>query len=136
MFKKKTSSDKHSRQPSRSLPERRNMVAYRASRTPGKSSDDNRKAKPFAPPKPAGVAWWKQLPMIIATLAIVVCLVDALLLSTNPRVVSLATASNQIFLRPISVYQQAAQQQLSHSIFNRNKLTVNAAGVTVSVPTR
>src|SRR5579864_803923 len=106
MFKKKTAKETHQRQSVRTVPERRSLLMYHANRAV-EQPNASRRAKPFAPPPKSKVKWWNQLPIAIATVAVLVSVIDVLLLSTNPRVVSLATSSNQIFLRPISTYQQA-----------------------------
>lgn len=57
-------------------------------------------------------------------------------LSTTPHVVSLAKSSDAPFLQDSKIYQQAAGQLLSEAASNRNKLTVDAAGIAARLQQR
>jgi cell division septal protein FtsQ len=54
-------------------------------------------------------------------------------LSTNPRVVSLMSASDAPFLQDSAVYQAAAHKLFNASAANHNKLTVNATAIASSL---
>ncbi|HUS26746.1 MAG TPA: hypothetical protein VMY99_05365 [Nevskiaceae bacterium] len=66
--------------------------------------------------------------MLIVVLALVL-LVFSLRLSPNPSIVLVGDASGRVFLRSTGVYAQAAQQLLTESVLNGNKVTVNAAHI-------
>lgn len=70
------------------------------------------------------VPWARQLPITGALLLIAVVTVFCLQLSNQPKLVTLGTDKNQLFLREQSIYITAAQKAFT-SLLNRNKLTVN-----------
>ena len=76
--------------------------------------------------------WWHNLPSIIATAAILLSLLYALELSTNPIIVQ-PSGANSVFLQPINTYQQAARKLFDQSLLNKNKITVNVSGITVKL---
>src|SRR5665213_4401031 len=86
------------------------------------------------PPKPVrrrgfGHFWVQRAGLIVLVLAILASAVNVLSLSTDVKVMPLTTAGNQTLLRNQAVYQTAASQELAHSIWNRNKITVDTSGL-------
>jgi hypothetical protein len=76
------------------------------------------------------VRFWRQrLGVILAGLIIIICVLDILHLSANPKIVVLSSSTNQSFLRSTDIYQQAASKLFASSILNGNKITVNTAAV-------
>lgn len=76
----------------------------------------------------AGSTWWlRRLGLIVLLIAVTASAVNILSLSASPKVVPLNNGSGSSFLRPTSVYQEAASQQLKRSVWNRNKVTVNTS---------
>jgi hypothetical protein len=74
-----------------------------------------------------GHFWLQRFGLVILLAAIVVSLANVLTLSTSAKVITLTTADNQSLLRPPAAYQLAASQQLQHSIWNRNKVTIDTS---------
>jgi hypothetical protein len=56
-------------------------------------------------------------------------------LSSNPKIVPLTNNGNAYFLQDLSLYQESADKSLSHSVFNKNKLTIDTAGVSKDLKT-
>jgi hypothetical protein len=56
---------------------------------------------------------------------VIIIAIFMLSLGTAPKIVPLMSSSNAPFLRPTSVYQQAATKLFRQRLANRNKLTVN-----------
>ena len=73
--------------------------------------------------------WRQRLGMFIAGVALIVCVLYTLHLTSQPKIVSLAPSSNGYFLQPTDVYQHAAAKAFSSSIFNNNKVTVNTVAI-------
>lgn len=67
--------------------------------------------------------------LIVLMLAVIFSAVNVLTLSPKVRVEPLVTNSQDVFLRPKADYEQFAGQQLSASVWNHNKLTVNTDDV-------
>lgn len=76
----------------------------------------------------AGRYWMQRFGMLAALIAIVVATVSVMSLSTDPKVVPLDSSSG-VFLHPMKVYEQAAQQFFDGSLLNHNKLTVDTNGI-------
>ncbi len=76
------------------------------------------------------VRYWRQRIGVLAALIIIAgCILDILLLSPSPRIISLAQSSNDYFLQSSNVYQQAAAKLFADSMFNGNKVTINTAAI-------
>lgn len=69
------------------------------------------------------------LPVFIASLVIILCIVDELSLSSSPKIVILSSTASNLFLRDTAVYQAEAAKLLSGSWYNHNKLTVDTNGI-------
>lgn len=67
--------------------------------------------------------WAKRSGAVIVTLIVIVCLISIVSLSSSPKIVLLG--NNGYALHSTSTYQAAAAKDLSASIWNRNKITVN-----------
>ncbi len=67
--------------------------------------------------------------LVVLLLVVLICVVNALSLSTNPRVLPLTSGTDIGLLHQTAIYQQAASQLLGSSVWNRNKLTVNISQI-------
>lgn len=76
------------------------------------------------------VRYWRQrLGMLLAGVALIVCVLNVLHLSPTPTVIALTSSSSNSFLQPTHVYQTAAQKLFASSILNANKVTINTAAI-------
>jgi len=75
----------------------------------------------------------KRMPLVVSGVIVLVIVISQLGLSTSPRVIVLAGDGGRIFLHNTTIYQQAAARLFAKSLGNRNKLTVNAAGISSSL---
>lgn len=71
--------------------------------------------------------------VIGVTLAIVLFAVLDLMLGTTPKVVETGDSSGQIFLRSSAAYAAAADKLFAGSMFNRNKVTVDAKQISADM---
>lgn len=78
---------------------------------------------------------WHQLPIILASCAIIVCLIYIGTLSGKPRVVVMGDQQRSL-LRDRSVYEQAATEALGSSWLNGSKITVNTKQVSIDLRRR
>lgn len=71
------------------------------------------------------------LPSILAVIVIVVCLMYAMTLTDNPKVIIVNQQDEavQSFLRPQEVYQEAGSSVLKNSLLNKTKITLNTDSV-------
>ncbi len=69
--------------------------------------------------------WFRRSGLLIAVIVAFVCLISILSLSSNPRIVLLDVQKNSSAFHDADEYQVAAAKQLSSSIWNKNKITVN-----------
>jgi hypothetical protein len=101
---------------------------YRARRSESRQAL-GRQAEAQAPARRQriGYSWLQRAGLFILLLAIVASVINVLSLSTEPKVVVLSTASQRSILEPTARYEAAAGHQLSSSIWNRNKITVNTS---------
>ncbi len=72
-----------------------------------------------------GKFWLQRFGLFILLAVALVSLVSSVTLSTDPKVVLVAGSSQQPFLQDKQIYTQAVVKQLSSSIWNHNKITVN-----------
>jgi hypothetical protein len=70
----------------------------------------------------------QRLGLIVLLLAVAAALANAVTLSAYPKVLPLGDDSSP-FLRPLGDYETAAAKLLSQSVWNRNKITVNAGSI-------
>lgn len=86
-----------------------------------------------APKRTRNLRWAKRLPMLAALIVIVICCSVVMSLSSDAKVVSVATnstGSNRLFLQNTAIYQQAVQKLFASNVLNKNKLTVDTARIT------
>lgn len=67
--------------------------------------------------------------LVLLLIALLVCTVNVLSLSTETRVLPLTGGGSVSFLHDKTVYQEAASQLLAGSIWDRNKITVNTGRI-------
>ncbi len=79
--------------------------------------------------------WARRSGVLVITVAIIVCAISIVTLSTKPRVVLLDASGSQAF-HATSEYQQAASDYLSTSIWNKNKVTVNTGAASTDLQKR
>ncbi|MDB5169875.1 MAG: hypothetical protein JWN82_271 [Candidatus Saccharibacteria bacterium] len=77
--------------------------------------------------------WAKRSGLLIAVLVALVCAVSILSLSNSPRIVLLDAQNNRYAFHDASEYQAAAAQNLSSSIWNKNKITVNTGSASAQM---
>jgi hypothetical protein len=78
----------------------------------------------------SGHAWWQNRTVALLLVTGVVVLAGFLLyVGTTPKVITVTGGGNAYFLQDTAVYQQAVAKKLSSSLLNRNKLTVDASGI-------
>lgn len=77
-----------------------------------------------------------RVPLLLSGIIIVVTIVSQLGLSAHPKVIVLSGDGGELFLHDTAVYQQAATKLFAKSLGNRNKLTVDAAGISESLKTQ
>ena len=87
-----------------------------------------------------GLPVWEHLlqkfGLVILLIVVVVGLVSALSLSTNPRIIAVSGTSSQYFLHDNATYEQVGTSILSSSIWNRNKVTINPSSVSKQLKSR
>jgi len=74
-----------------------------------------------------GRFWLHRFGLLILIIVVLVCAISVVALSNNVKVVSVSDDNKSFYLHDQSTYEQAADKILSHSILNRNKITVNTA---------
>lgn len=84
---------------------------------------------PVATRESTGHSWLQRSGLVIVSLAILASAVNALTLSPDVKIVPLSVAGKDSLLRPAADYQAAADRELSSSVWSRNKVTVNTAGL-------
>src|SRR5580704_17154290 len=68
-----------------------------------------------------GHFWLQRFGQLVLLIVIVVCTVNVLSLSTDPKIVVLPSAGETSFLHSDSIYEQAAAKLFASSIWNHNK---------------
>lgn len=66
---------------------------------------------------------------VLASVAVVFCLINVLKLSSNPKVEPLLASSNAFSLHSPAVYQSAASALFKKSLANNNKITVDTQSI-------
>lgn len=72
--------------------------------------------------------WVRNFPSLLALIAVSLCVLYCLGLSTDAKVVVAGDSPQAVVLREKEEYQQGAQQILNQSILNRTKFTVDSGG--------
>lgn len=126
MFKKKPPAIR--RTPESSNPTK--VFSYYSSR----SGADTPRAR-YEPPssQKRGLERLKHVPTAVALVVIVGSLLYASLLDTQPRIMISASETGKPLQRPVEVYEDFVAKQLSGSILNRSKLTINTEPITASL---
>lgn len=133
MFKKiNKPTDRQSR---RSLdsnaPPRSKAFSYYDARTPRDTKVTRRSVNDKPELKRSTPHWWRHLPTWIAIVAVIVCVVYELRLSTDPRIIIVDSNSNtNLFLQSPIYYEKSIQAILNSSSSNKNKLMINTANLT------
>lgn len=83
---------------------------------------------PKAPKTPLfSLRRFRKLPMVLAVLAATIFVINALILTNKPEIITVADANDRrIFLRDTATYEQTTHDILAGSVFNTNKITINA----------
>lgn len=76
--------------------------------------------------------WLKRSGYVVATIVIAGCIISALTVAVQPRIVATNNTST-IDARTMSVYEQLAADYIASSFWNRNKITINTAGMTQAI---
>jgi len=76
-----------------------------------------------------GSPWLQRTAHVLLLVAIVASTVNILTLSSSAKVLSVDPHADTTFLHSADVYQQAADQLLAASIWNHNKITINAVKI-------
>lgn len=79
--------------------------------------------------KNAGASLVQRFGHLVLLTAIVASAVNILTLSTSPKILPLSTTSDTTFLHSQATYQQAANELLASSFWNRNKITINSGQI-------
>ena len=75
----------------------------------------------------------RHLPVMIASIVILACIINELILSNSPRIILLSSTNGKVFLQDSQIYQKAAAALFDKSVFNGNKLTVDVNGISSSL---
>ncbi len=109
--------------------------SYRAQRSE-RSDNPSRQAPSLAEQRHRLLSvryWARRSGLLVAVIVGIVCLISILSISNNPRIVLLDDGNNSYAFHPTNTYQQAAAQYLGHSIWNRNKITVNTGAASAAL---
>ncbi len=71
----------------------------------------------------------KRFGLVVLLIALFISMINVLSLSNNVRVMSLTDDTGNSFLHDQAVYEAAASKLMADSVWNKNKITVNTAGV-------
>lgn len=126
MFKKKQTPQRRTTNTDSSAP----VFSYYSSRSGG----ETQRAR-YEPPagQKRGLERLKHFPTALAIVIIVGSLLYASLLNTNPRVMIAASETGKPLQRPNEVYETFISKQLSESVLNRSKLTLNTEPIVTSL---
>jgi hypothetical protein len=126
MFFKKKSVPQTERQRRAVTPTQRSTVfSYHTNRSPRQDAPARDMQAPARLQVPlAKVPWRRRLPLVAGLAALLFVAFLSLHVNTNARIVPIDSNKGQVFLRPVTTYEQAATQYLS-GLANSNKLTIN-----------
>jgi hypothetical protein len=128
---------------------RRRALSEDLQASPSPFAYRSQRAEPTPVARRQRAPWWQRLTLFILLIILLLVAVEVLSLSNQAKVLPLpGSANNQVFLRPMTDYQSAANQILATSVWNRSKLTLNSrqlgdqlraqfpelAGVSVTLP--
>jgi cell division septal protein FtsQ len=111
------------------------VFSYYASRSTNDTNVGRSVQQEAAPARHPGgwQAFLHRMPLFVSGAIVLVTVISQLGLSASPKVVVLSGDGGNLFLHNTAVYQQAAAKLFSKSLGNRNKLTVDAAGISRSL---
>lgn len=120
------------RQPRITTTARQDFYSYHANR---QTAPQNTTARQSSPVQSTSSRWTGQRLLTLSIVLIVgLCLGYTTTLTTNPKVV-VATAGQADTLRPVTTYQQKAEELFSESILSRTKMTIDTAKLSQEVQT-
>lgn len=127
--KQQSSGRRQRLQPEQAAPPR--PYAYRAQRTEEAGNTGRQLQREALKPvaKKVGRFWLQRFGQLILLVVLVICTINVLSLSSDPRVVILPSAGQTYFLHSSSVYEQAASKLFANSIWNHNKITVDTGQI-------
>jgi hypothetical protein len=102
---------------------------YRRARPTDEASQKPPKKRQLSVPSIGRFLWLHRLAHLILLVAIVSSAVNILTLSSSPKILPLSSGDSATFLHDQSAYQQAAEQLLARSFWNRNKITINTTQI-------
>jgi hypothetical protein len=80
--------------------------------------------------------WARRSGLLVAVVAVLVCLVSIVSLSNQPRIILLDENDGSYAFHDQAAYQKAASEYLSSSIWNKNKITVNTGAASAELKKR
>ncbi len=95
-------------------------------------ADSTRSRSPKPISKKTNLRFLYKLPTHIALVAIIASIFYCLTLNTDAKIIQIQPTQN-IFLQSANTYQAEARKLFAHSIFNRNKITVDINGITANL---
>lgn len=120
------------RRPVSTKPDKNRVFSYYANRSVNDTNVGRSTQQEAVPLRRHGrwQAFRHRIPLLISSIIIVVTIVSQLGLSADPKVVVVSSgAGDKLFLHSVTTYQQEAANLFAKSFGNRNKLTVNATGI-------
>lgn len=117
------------RLPSQDLETKPSTFTYRSRRSDGLKT--GRQNSPESGPIVARSTnyWAQRLGLVLLLVALLFSAVNVFSLSSKAKVMPLISGQNKAFLRETTVYEQAANEVLASSVWNRNKITVDTGSV-------
>jgi hypothetical protein len=101
--------------------------AYSASRME-QVANTGRQMNRSTPPRRKG-SWFSRFGLVVLLIVCLISVLSVLSLSTAAKVRPLNTGDSSAYIHEQAEYERAASLYLGSSIWNRNKITVNAAGL-------
>lgn len=118
------------RRPLRSEQGQSRVFSYYASRSTNETNVGRSQQLDTARRRGGGLRrFTRRASLLIGGVIIIVVIASQLGLSTEPKIVVLSGVGGKVFLQSTATYNQAAAALFKKSFGNRNKLTVNAAGI-------
>ena len=114
---------------------RRSSTTYFASRSADETNIGRVRNQQAAEPdrrNPSYSKFWtlsSRAGVFLLAIVLFVVVIEEMTLSPTPKIVTLTTSTSQVFLRPPTVYQDAADALFAKSEWNRNKLTINTSAI-------
>ncbi|HSX42485.1 MAG TPA: hypothetical protein VLF59_00180 [Candidatus Saccharimonadales bacterium] len=113
---------------------RTTVSGERSMRNQGRTEKPGNKDKPARATVSSPPSRVSRLPLLLLLAVTAVCGIKLLLLGTDPKVVVLGKNTvSATYLRPVSVYESAAEELLAGSITNRAKVTADLGGTATAL---